>query len=128
MTKKEAFIKIVQKELFDEDCYVENYSSSEEKEKEWNLACEFFNELKEGKIKNSKPITENGLKTLTWMQENIDEMSNLFTSKEIGEGLLTSGKSVAGTMRKLVSDGYVEKAGKDPVKYSLTDLGKNYKG
>jgi hypothetical protein len=28
-------------------------------------------------------------------------------------------------MRKLVTDGYVEKIGQDPVVYSLTDNGKN---
>ena len=61
------------------------------------------------------------------MQENIEKMSNLFTSKEIAEGLFTSGRSVAGSMRKLVTDGYVEKVGKDPVQYSLTEIGQNYK-
>jgi len=127
MTKKEAFINIVQKELFDEDCYVENYSISEEKIKEWNLACEFFEELKNNKTKNSKDMTENGAKLLSWMQENVDTMTNLFTSKEIAEALFTSGRSIAGSMRKLVNDGYVEKIGKDPVQYSLTEAGKNYK-
>ena len=29
-------------------------------------------------------------------------------------------------MRKLVSDGFVEKAGKDPIIYSLTEKGKEY--
>ena len=126
MTKKEAFINIVQKELFDEDCYVENYSISEEKIKEWNLACEFFEDLKSNKIKNSGAMTENGKKILSWTQENVDTMNNIFTSKEIAEALFTSGRSVAGSMRKLVNDGYFEKVGKDPVQYSLTEKGKTY--
>ena len=53
-------------------------------------------------------------------------MSNVFTSKEAAEALFTSGRSIAGSMRKLVNDGYVEKAGKDPVQYSLTKAGKSY--
>ena len=34
--------------------------------------------------------------------------------------------SISGAMRKLVSDGFVEKAGKDPIIYSLTEKGKEY--
>ena len=71
-------------------------------------------------------MTENGQKILSWMQNNVDTMSNVFTSKEAAEALFTSGRSVAGSMRKLVADGYVEKIGKDPVQYALTEAGKNY--
>ena len=60
------------------------------------------------------------------MQENQEKMSNIFTSKEAAEALFTSGRSIAGSMRKLTADGYVEKTGKDPVKYSLTEAGKSY--
>jgi Mn-dependent DtxR family transcriptional regulator len=60
------------------------------------------------------------------MQENVDTMSNVFTSKEAAEALFTSGRSIAGSMRKLVADKYVEKTGKDPVQYSLTEAGRNY--
>lgn len=121
MTKKEAFIKIIQKEIFDNDnVYGENY------EQEFPLAMAFWNDFISGKVKNSGAMTENGKKLLSWMQENVDTMSNLFTSKEAAEALFTSGRSIAGSMRKLVNDGYVEKIGKDPVQYSLTEAGKNY--
>jgi len=121
MTKKEAFINIVQTVIFDSG---ETFNFSD---KELNDALEFFEELKNNKTKNSKDMTENGAKLLSWMQENVDTMTNLFTSKEIAEALFTSGRSIAGSMRKLVNDGYVEKIGKDPVQYSLTEAGKNYK-
>ena len=122
MTKKEAFIKIIQTEIFDRtDIYAENYPD------EYELAASFWEDFKDGKVKNSGAMTENGKKLLSWMQENVDTMTNLFTSKEIAEGLFTSGRSVAGSMRKLVTDGYVEKVGKDPVQYSLTEKGINYK-
>ena len=121
MTKKEAFIKIIQTEIFDRtDIYAENYPD------EYALAASFWEDFKDGKVKNSGAMTENGKKLLSWMQENVDIMTNLFTSKEAAEALFTSGRSIAGSMRKLVNDGYVEKTGKDPVQYSLTEAGKNY--
>ena len=121
MTKKEAFIKIIQTEIFDRaDIYAENYLN------EYELAASFWEDLKDGKVKNSGAMTENGTKLLRWMQENVDKMNNLFTSKEAAEALFTSGRSIAGTMRKLVADGYVEKIGKNPIQYSLTEVGKAF--
>lgn len=121
MTKKEKFIKLIQTEIFDRaDIWSENY------EEDWLDVVSFWEEFKNGKVKNSGAMTENGAKILTWMQENVDSMNNIFTSKEAAEALFTSGRSIAGSMRKLVNDGYVDKIGKDPVQYSLTDAGKNY--
>lgn len=120
MTKRDIFIQIVQTVIFNSG---ENFNFSD---KELNDALEFFEELKNNKIKNSNTVTENGAKLLAWMKENIDKMSNVFTSKKAAEALFTSGRSIAGSMRKLVTDGYVEKTGKDPVQYSLTEAGKNY--
>jgi len=121
MTKREAFIKIIQTEIFDRtDIYVENYPD------EYGLAASFWEDFKNEKVKNSGAMTENGAKLLSWMQENVEKLSNLFTSKEAAEALFTSGRSIAGSMRKLIKDGYVEKIGKDPVQYSLTEAGKSY--
>ena len=125
MTKKDIFIQIVQTVIFDSG---ETFNFSD---KELNDALEFFEELKNNKVKNSNTMTENGIKILSWMQENVEKMSNMFTSKEIAEALFTSGRSIAGSMKKLIKDGYVEKTGgfdfnKTPVKYSLTEAGKSY--
>ena len=123
MTKKEKFIEFVN-ELMN----VAMVDTWDDKDKEdWKDAFDFFEDLKNNKVKNSGAMTENGTKLLSWMQENVDTMTNLFTSKEAAEALFTSGRSIAGSMRKLVNDGYVEKIGKDPVQYSLTEAGKNYK-
>ena len=124
MTKREAFIEIVEEIFSRPDIYTENYPDT------YHLANEYWNEFKADKTKNSKEITENGKKILSWMQENMEKMSNVFTSKEAAEALFTSGRSIAGSMRKLIKDGYVEKTGgfdfnKTPVKYSLTEAGKN---
>jgi DNA-binding PadR family transcriptional regulator len=120
MTKKEAFIKIIQTEIFDRtDIYVENYPD------EYELAASFWEDFKDGKVKNSGAMTENGRKILLFMQENEEAMNNMFTSKEIAEALFTSGRSIAGSMRKLVSDEFVSKEGKDPIRYSLTEAGRS---
>ncbi len=122
MNNKEIFIKIVDY-CFDDGGIILSDNFTEE---EYLAAINFWKEFKEGKIKESKGMTENGIKLLSWMQENEVSMCNLFTSKEAAEALFTSGRSIAGSMRKLVNDGYVEKIGKDPVRYSLTEKGKTY--
>ena len=122
MTNKEIFIKIVQEMVFDLDNLNEFFS-----DEEITKAIDFWEDLKNDKIKNSGAMTENGKKLLSWMQKNIDTMTNIFTSKEAAEALFTSGRSIAGSMRKLVNDGYVEKIDKNPVRYSLTEKGKQYK-
>lgn len=120
MTKREAFIQIV------DDFFEKAILTGVDDKYDLNAALDFFNDFKNGKTKNSGAMTENGQKILIWMQENVDSMNNIFTSREAAEALFTSGRSIAGSMRKLVNDGYVDKIGKDPVQYSLTDAGKNY--
>ena len=121
MTKKERFIEFVN-EIMD----VARVNEWDDKE-DWKDAFDFFEDLKNDKIKNSGAMTENGKKLLSWMQKNVDTMTNIFTSKEAAEALFTSGRSISGSMRKLVNDGYVEKIDKNPVRYSLTEKGKQYK-
>lgn len=119
MSNREIFIKKIEELLH--DC-PDFFGQTEEAEK----ALAYFEELKAGKGGNSKEITENGLKVLQFMQENWQKYNNVFKAKEIAEGLFTSGRSVSGSMRKLVSDGYVDKIGKDPVAYAITEKGKSF--
>ena len=71
----------------------------------------------------SKPLfTDNGKNILMWMQSAPVAM---YRSKDIAEQVMISSKSVAGAMRKLVTDGYVEKMGQNPVVYQITEQGKN---
>ena len=120
MTKREAFIKIVEEMFNRADIYAENYPN------EFELATTFWEDFKNNKPKSSNAVTENGAKILAWMQENEANKSNLFISKEIAEGIFSSGRSVAGSMRKLAADGYIQKTGENPVQYSLTDLGRSF--
>lgn len=120
MTKREIFINLIQTEIFDKaDIWAENYGE------DYNIATTFWEEFKNSKVTVNNKITENGKKILLFMQENEEAMNNIFTSKEIAEAFFTSGRSIAGSMRKLVSDEFVSKEGKDPIRYSLTEAGRS---
>lgn len=86
-------------------------------------AFDYFEQLKVTEEKVKPLFTENGAKILRWMQENYAAYNNIMKSKEIGEGLFCSSRTVSGSIRKLVTDGYVSKTGGNPICYSLTDLG-----
>ena len=112
MTKKEKFINAIQNAFFnvvdineiDPDIisYWEVFKSKEEKE---------------------KPLfTDNGKLILKYLQENKNIDS--WKAKDIAEGLFISSRTVSGAIRKLVTDGYVEKIGQEPVVYTLTEYGK----
>lgn len=73
---------------------------------------------------SDKPLfTDNGKLVLKYMQANKEIYNNLFKAKDVGEGLSISSRTASGAMRKLVTDGFVEKVGKDPTIYSLTQKG-----
>ena len=120
MTKREAFIKIVGKEIFNEEnekIMIENYPDI------FIDAKTYFLGLTISEDKENKKFTENGKLVLSYMQSNKDTYNNLFKAKDIGEGLGISSRTASGAARKLVTDGYIEKVGKDPVVYSLTQKG-----
>lgn len=112
MSKKEKFIEEIFKLMQDAP---EKFLSSD--------ALDFWNGLQISGD-NSKPkFTENGKLVLQYIKDNKDNYNNLFKAKEIGEGLGISSRTASGAMRKLVTDGYIEKVGSDPVVYSLTSSG-----
>lgn len=113
MTNKEIFIKEVENTI--KDC--PDFFSLE--------ALEYFETLKNTTEKVKAPFTENGAKALEYMQNNYDSCNNIFKAKDIAEGLfLASSRSVSGSLRKLVTDGYVIKIDGTPACYSLTETGK----
>lgn len=73
-------------------------------------------------------LTDNGKLILNYMKENQSSSSDIvmFKAKDIALGLDVPSRNVSGSMRKLVTDGFVEKIGKDPVIYILTDKGKDF--
>lgn len=114
MTEREAFFKIVQKEIFDKpDIYVENY------EEDFNSAYLYYLKLKN----DSVILTEFGKKILSFMQQNQKTYNNSFKAKDIGDKLGYSGHKISGAIRKLFNDNLVSKTGQNPVIYSLTQNG-----
>lgn len=69
-----------------------------------------------------KEFTSNGKAILQWLQA---APSGMYKARDIAEGMGVGSKAVSGAMRKLVMDEYVEKVGKDPVVYTITEKGKN---
>ena len=86
-------------------------------------AFEFYKELKQ---KSESTFTENGKKILLCMQNNSNKYE-LFNAKIIGELLFMSPRSVSGSIKKLINEGYCEKIGNNPVSYKLTIAGKELK-
>jgi DNA-binding MarR family transcriptional regulator len=109
---KEKFIKMVEE-------LISVLDLSEYKEE-----MEYFNSLKE--TKEEKIITEKGLKILNFMKEHKSEYNNIFKANDIGAGLQVSGRSVSGSIPKLIASNFVEKVGSNPVCYSLTELGETF--
>lgn len=69
-------------------------------------------------------LTDNGAMILQYLKgQDNDKMHK---AKDIADGLCISSRSVSGAMRKLVSDGFVDKIGQNPSLYMLTEKGKNY--
>jgi DNA-binding MarR family transcriptional regulator len=69
------------------------------------------------------PFTDNGKLILQFLKEH-QETAN-WKAKDIAEELFVSSRMVSGAIRKLVTEGYVEKLGETPVIYSITEKGKN---
>ena len=92
---------------------------SEDAQAYWGALC--------GGADVEKPMfTDNGKLIMKYLQE-LPVGTPMMKAKEIAEGMFISSRAVSGAMRKLVTDGFVEKVGQDPVMYALTDAGRNIK-
>lgn len=86
---------------------------------------EFYNILRSQQdMQVEKPLfTETGLQILEHLQKH---KAKSLKAKDIADGMEISSRKVSGSIRKLVSDGFVEKFGSNPVVYTLTEKGKNF--
>lgn len=109
MSGKDLFIKAV------EDC-IENYP-----DKFCDESLKYFEDFKQVAEEKKVLFTENGRAILAYLQTAEKEMHK---AKDIADAMEISSKTVSGAMRKLVTDGYVDKTGKNPVIYSITSKGK----
>ena len=116
MSKKEKFIHEVIAAIDGlEEKTPEKYFSED--------ALDFWNGLQMSGDSSKPKFTENGKLVLRYLKDNKDTYNNLFKAKDVGEGLGISSRTASGAMRKLVTDGYVEKVGADPVVYAITTEG-----
>ena len=89
-------------------------------------AMNYFNEFKNGTVKNSSVITEKGAMILRYLQ-NQPSTNYAFSAKMIAEALDLNTRSVSGAMKKLLNDGYVEKlTSVSPITYQITDAGMSF--
>lgn len=82
----------------------------------------YFEALKDNKDSAKPLFTDNGKMILQCLKDNLD--TELWKSKDIADKLFISSRTVSGAIRKLVSDGFVEKVGTDPTIYTITQKGK----
>lgn len=112
MSKKTEFIEFITQNIGD----FEAKGASADVINYWNVFC--------GTEEKEKPeFTENGKLILQYMQEHMT--TGMGKAKDIAEGIGISSRGVSGAIRKLVTDGYVEKIGADPAVYAITEKGKN---
>lgn len=82
-----------------------------------------YNLLREQQNMEKPMFTESGLAILEYLQ-SCDATS--WKAKNIADGMVISSRKISGAIRKLVTDGFVDKYGQNPVIYSLTEKGKNF--
>ena len=113
MSKKQEFINFIEMVL--------NENKIDELPENVRLYWDAFRGADENR---EKPLfTDNGKLILKFLQEHQD--TPMWKARDIAEGLFISSRAVSGAIRKLVTDGFVEKVGENPVIYSITDNGKN---
>ena len=83
----------------------------------------YWEALSKDEIKQKPDLTDNGKLILKHLQ---GAEVKPYKSKEIAEDLFVSARTVSGSIRKLATDGFVEKVGKDPALYIITEKGKAY--
>jgi predicted transcriptional regulator len=112
MTKKQEFINFVEMAI---EAYPQEMSEN----------AKFYWEAFKGVPETEKPaLTDSGKMILKFLREN--ESTPMWKSRDIAEGMFVGSRTVAGAMRKLTSDGFVEKISQDPAVYALTEKGKNF--
>lgn len=118
MTKKEKFIELVETGFKAISIDINDPDTAD--------AMAYWEAFK-GKKEIEKPeFTDNGKLILKYLQNHATDIP-MAKAKDIGEGLFVSSRVVSGAIRKLVTDGYVEKIGQDPTVYAITEKGKEVK-
>lgn len=114
MSKKQKFIECVEEGLF---------SKINLNELDPDVLS-YWEALKGANDVEKPTFTDNGKLVMEYLQ-GLPEGCPAMKAKDIAEALFASSRTVSGSMRKLVNDGFVEKIGQDPVMYLITEKGRN---
>lgn len=109
--RKEIFIKEVER------LFLENENSISP------TALDFFEDYKKSRTSNKKIITDKGIAILNAMREL---GTDWITAKALSEEMDMTSRSISGSMKKLVTDGFIEKLSGNPASYKLTQKGLSY--
>ena len=112
MSKKEKFVEFVEENLM---------SKIEVTDPD---VLSYWEALKGGPGAEKPMFTDNGKVVMQYLQ-GLAAGAPAMKARDIAEALFISSRTVSGAMRKLVTDGFVEKVGQDPVMYMITEKGKN---
>ena len=116
--EKEIFIALVKNCCFNDNGQYDDLTFTDE---DLEIAKNYFDKFVNGGGDVSKPaFTEKGIVILKYLKENPDAV---LPAKKIAEELDLSSRTVSGAMKKLVTDGYVEKFDGEPKTYSITAAG-----
>lgn len=115
MSKKQEFIK-----------FVEALIAGQEEPIEMNAeVAEYWEAFKTTNSENEKSaVTDNGKLIIKFLQDHAD--TKMWKAKDMAEEMMVTSRKISGSMRKLVTDGYVERLGQDPIVYALTEKGKEF--
>lgn len=116
MSKKSKFIEFVSDNLF-------NKINVDEIDPD---VIAYWNGLTSKDDTEKPTFTDNGKLVMKYLKSLPDDTEPK-RAKDIGDEMGVSSRTVSGAMRKLCDDGFIEKIGKDPVLYSITEKGKNTK-
>lgn len=115
MSKKQEFIEFIEQLMEKANITEENMSEN---------VLFYWNVLKGPETTEERPLfTENGKLVLGCLKNKPEIV--FWKARDIGEELFISSRTVTGAMRKLVTDGYVEKIPGSPSVYTITEQGKN---
>lgn len=113
MSKKQKFIDCIESAFF---------SKVDINELDPDIVS-YWTAFKEVKEEDKPTFTDNGKMIMKYLQDN--DTTSMIRAKDIAEGLMVSSRTVSGAIRKLVTDGFVEKTSENPVMYMITEKGKN---
>lgn len=110
--------------MSNKDCFIDSIEKCIKKypEEFSEQALEYFENFKNAVNEKKEEFTENGKIILRCLQEHAEK--EMWKAKDIADIIELSSRTVSGSIRKLVNDGYVEKTGKNPVIYTITNKGK----